>query len=254
MLIAVAGGSGLVGRHVVAALARLGDDVVILSRRHGIDLRTGDGLSDALAGVDALVDVTNVGATDRARAATFFTAVTRQLQEVGARCKVRHLVTLSIVGLERVQDDGYYAAKLAQEHAALAGPIPATIVRATQFHEFPAQMLARLRRGRFALVPHLPIQPVAARAVGARLAEVVTNGPGTERLELAGPEPGDLVVLARSFLRRRGAHIAVIPFPDLSPSRRAARKGGLLPGAEVEVIGPRFSAWLDSEDARGLSL
>ena len=134
MRIAVAGGTGVVGKFVVQAAAAAGHDVVSLSRRTGVDVRRGDGLPDALRGVEVIVDTTNAGTTNRDKATAFFTEVTRNLQTAGAGEGVGLLVVLSIVGLERVPGYGYYEAKLAHEKAALAGPLPTTIVRATQFH------------------------------------------------------------------------------------------------------------------------
>jgi uncharacterized protein YbjT (DUF2867 family) len=148
MRIAVAGGTGIVGRYVVEAAQQAGHEVAVMSRRTGVDVRSGEGLAAALAGADVIVDTTNAGTTDRAKATAFFTETTGRLQAVGAGEGVARLVTLSIVGLERVAGYGYYEAKLAQDSAVLAGPLPVTIVRATQFHEFPAQVLRRTRRDR----------------------------------------------------------------------------------------------------------
>jgi len=147
MRIAVAGGTGVVGRYVVEAAHQAGHDVVVMSRRSGVDVRTGDGLPEALKDVDVAIDTTNAATTNRAKATAFFTDVAGQLQAVGAAQGVGRLVALSIVGLERVPGFGYYEAKLAHEAALLAGPLPVSIVRATQFHEFPAQVPFSCRRG-----------------------------------------------------------------------------------------------------------
>ena len=163
MRLAVAGGTGVVGKFVVEAAAEAGHEVVSLSRRTGVDVRTGEGLAEALRGVEVIVDTTNAGTTNRDKATAFFTEVTRNLGVVGAGEGVARLVILSIVGLERVPGYGYYEAKLAHEKAAMSGLLPATIVRATQFHEFPAQVLSWTRHGPFAVVPRSRIQPVAAR-------------------------------------------------------------------------------------------
>ncbi len=163
MRIAVAGGTGAVGKYVVEAARQAGHEVVSISRRSGVDVRTGAGLFEALQGVEVIIDTTNAGTTKRAEATAFFTEVAGQLQATGAAQGVSRLVVLSIVGLERVPGFGYYEAKLAQEAAFVAGPLPVSLVRATQFHEFPAQILSRVGLGPFALVPIMRIQPVAAR-------------------------------------------------------------------------------------------
>lgn len=142
MRIAVAGGTGWVGRRVVEQVRAMGADPVVLARSAGVDLTTGAGLDAALVGVTAVIDVSNVTATSRSRAVRFFEAVTSTLLSAGARAGVRHHVALSIVGCDRV-DFGYYAGKRRQEELVLAAGTLGTVLRATQFHEFAAQTLER---------------------------------------------------------------------------------------------------------------
>jgi uncharacterized protein YbjT (DUF2867 family) len=152
---AVAGGTGVVGRYVVTAAEAAGHEVVTLSRRTGSDLTTGAGLEAALAGVEVIVDATNPSSNWAmfTRSADFFTAVTGHLHLAGAKAGVKRLVTVSIVNIDRMQANPYYKAKLAQERAAKAGPLGSTILRATQFHEFPAQMILRGKFGRVVPIP-----------------------------------------------------------------------------------------------------
>jgi uncharacterized protein YbjT (DUF2867 family) len=166
MRIAIAGGTGLVGRYAAEAAQCSGHEVVVLSRAENVNVRSGQGLESALVGVDAIVDVTNPGAGDRADALGFFADVASRLQSVGAANRVAHIVTLSIVGLEHAPQNAYYTAKLRQEEIALGGPIPATVVRATQFHEFAVQILRRTRRDDVAHVPSMRVRswPPAPRA------------------------------------------------------------------------------------------
>ena len=252
MRIAVAGGTGVVGKFVVEAADAAGHDVVSLSRRTGVDVRTGEGLAEALREVEVIVDTTNAGTTNRDKATAFFTEVTRNLHTVGAGEGVAHLVVLSIVGLERVPGYGYYAAKLAHEKAALSGRLPTTIVRATQFHEFPAQILNWTRHGPFAVVPRSRIQPVAARSVGQVLLEAAVLPPpgraNRPRVEVAGPEEGDLVTLARKVVQHRGERLRVIPLRVPGPAGTAMRSGGQLPTPDVRIVGPSFSEWIEGSD------
>jgi uncharacterized protein YbjT (DUF2867 family) len=248
MRIAVAGGTGTVGKFVVSAGENAGHDVVSMSRRSGVDVRTGEGLAKALEGVDVIVDATNAGTTNREKATAFFTDVTRQLQAVGAGEGVARLVVLSIVGMERVPGYGYYEAKLAQEKAALAGSLPTSIVRATQFHEFPAQILSRTKFGPIALMLKMRTQPVAARSVGEVLLEAAVTPPTTTTTEVAGPEVADLVSLARLVLRHQGSRASVIPFTLPGSVGKAMRNGNHLPTADVRRVGPRFSEWLSEGD------
>jgi uncharacterized protein YbjT (DUF2867 family) len=250
MRIAVAGGTGVVGKFVVQAAAAAGHDVVSLSRRTGVDVRRGDGLGDALRGVEVIVDTTNAGTTNRDKATAFFTGVTRNLQAAGVGEGVGLLVVLSIVGLERVPGYGYYEAKLAHEKAALAGPLPATIVRATQFHEFPAQILNVTRHGPLALMPRMRIQPVAARTVGQVLLEAAVAQPSARaaRMEVAGPDEADLVSLARAVVRQRGERVWVIPVRLPGKAGKAMRTGGQLPAPGARLMGPSFSEWIEGSD------
>jgi uncharacterized protein YbjT (DUF2867 family) len=248
MRIAVAGGTGAVGKFVVSAAKEAGHDVVSISRRSGVDIRSGEGLATALKGVDVMVDTTNAGTTNRDKATAFFTDVTRQLQTVGAGEGVSRLVVLSIVGIERVPGYGYYEAKLAQEKVALAGPLPTTIVRATQFHEFPAQILSHTQFGPIALMPKMRMQPVAARSVGEVLLEAAVTPATSTMTEVAGPEVTDLVSSARLVLRHRGSRALVIPFTMPGSAGKAMRAGDHLPTADVRRVGPTFSEWLSGGD------
>ena len=248
MRLAVAGGTGTVGRYVVEAARGRGHEVVVLSRSAGVDLATGAGLAAAVDGVEAIVDASNPPTTARQAATAYFTTATGHLHEAGRRAGARHLVVLSIVGVDRVPGFGYYQAKVAHEAAALAGPLPATVLRATQFHEFPGQILHRTRKGPVAPVPRMRVRPVAARTVGEALA-VLAEGPAAGAVgELAGPAEDDLVAMARSFADRRGLRVHVVPVPVPGRAGRAMREGALLPSAAARLEGPTFAAWLTGED------
>ena len=143
MRIAVIGGTGLVGRHTVDALARAGHEPVAVARSQGVDLSTGEGLDEALAGANAAIDVTNAHAGDAEEARSVFGAMTERLLAAEARAGVAHHVLLSILGVDRVEGNAHYAGKRRQEELVEAGPVPSTILRATQFHEF-AEMVVGL--------------------------------------------------------------------------------------------------------------
>ncbi len=168
--IAVAGGTGWVGRRVVESVRALGAEPVVIARSTGVDLTTGTGLEEALAGVDAVIDVSNIVTQSRRRATEFFEASTRHLLRAEERRGVGHHVLLSIVGIDRV-GLGYYQAKLAQEEFVRHSEVPWTILRATQFHEFAAQMLGD---GPVALIPSMLSQPVAAQEVADELVRLAT--------------------------------------------------------------------------------
>lgn len=211
MRVAVIGGTGLVGRHTTKALRQAGHDAVVVARSTGTDVVTGAGLDAALAGVQAVIDVTNTAAQRAAAAREFFATTTGHLLAAEQRAGVGRHVMLSIVGVDRVEGNAHYAGKRRQEKLALNGPIPATIVRATQFHEFAAMVVGWTRQGDVATVPPLLVQPVAASDVGQILAEIATGTPQSRMLELAGPEIQDLVDMARRTLTARGQSVRLVP-------------------------------------------
>ncbi|MDA8296898.1 MAG: hypothetical protein M0004_10000 [Actinomycetota bacterium] len=136
MRVVIAGGIGAAGSYALQAASAAGHEVVVVSRAVGVDARSGDGLAATLAGVDVVIDATNAGTTDEVLVTEFFVASTSNLMRLGKRAGVRHLVVLSIVGIDGARR-GYYAAKLAHERAALEGPLSASVARTTQFHESP---------------------------------------------------------------------------------------------------------------------
>ncbi len=250
--IAVAGATGRVGRHVVDVLEEQGREVVAISRSTGIDVVTGDGLADALNGVECLVDATTGASPEQEAATDFFTAATRNLQQLGARAGVRRIVVVSIIGTDRFTA-GYYAAKQAHERAMLAGAIPATIVRAAQFHEFVSQLMDWGRQDGAVYLPKMRTQLVAARTVAETLADIATGrGPAAARrpngapiLEIAGPREENLVEAARLLAAHRGEQVRIegVSNPN-DPDGALYESGALLPGPDAILAGPTFEQWL----------
>ncbi|UDY23536.1 SDR family oxidoreductase [Nocardioides sp. Kera G14] len=248
MRIAVAGGTGWTGRLVVAALKARGDEAVVLARSVGVDLRTGAGLAERLVEVDAVIDVTNIGTQSAKRSIDFFHTVTSTLLEAERRAAVRHHVALSIVGVTRV-DLGYYLGKRCQEDLVLHDDHRGTVLRATQFHEFAAQMLAR--KGPFVIAPRMLCQPVAVAEVADHLVELAHGSPIGLAPELAGPEEHlRMEDMVRRLARARRVRRPVVPIAFPGSVGRGLTGGGLLPTAS----GPRgtitFDEWLASEAAR----
>ena len=241
--IAVSGGTGVVGRYVVSELARRGLDHVVLSRSNGVDLMTGRGLDDRLAGVTTVVDVSNKETQRRAAAEAFFGGVTERLLAAGERHGVGHHVALSIVGADDV-DTGYYAGKRRQEQVLADGAVPWSLLRATQFHEFAEQVLGFARLGPISLVPRMRTQPVAAAEVAEALVDLALARPVGWAPDLAGPEPHQLVDLSRrvasaSYPRRR-----VVPVRLPGAGGRALREGALLARAGARHGRLGFDEWL----------
>jgi uncharacterized protein YbjT (DUF2867 family) len=246
MRIAVAGGTGVVGSYVVSAVTEAGHEPVVLSRGRGIDLVTRTGLDDALSGVDAVIDVSNQSTTSRKKSVAFFDATTTNLLDAGLRAGVGHHVALSIVGIDRV-DFSYYAGKARQEELILASPLPASVLRATQFHEFAGQVLHQVP-GPVAVVPRMRVQPIAAREVAAALVALALGSPVGMAPELAGPQEESLADMARRLLRARGSRKPVLQVRLPVSGAGAMAAGGLLPTGP----GPRgvqtYAAWLADQE------
>jgi uncharacterized protein YbjT (DUF2867 family) len=248
--IAVAGATGRVGRHAVDVLEEAGHDVVPMSRSTGVDVVTGEGLREALTGVDCIVDAASWPSNEQEPATEFFIAASRNLQQEGERAGVQRIVVVSIIGADRATT-GYIASKVPHERAMQSGPIPVRILRAAQFHEFVPLFLEWGRQGDVIYVPQMRTQLVAARTVAEALADLATgSAPASEAgtiPEIAGPREESLVDVARLVAARRGdsVRIEVVSDPD-DPEQALYASGALLPGPDAVLAGPTFEQWLES--------
>ena len=241
MKIAVAGATGRVGRHIVDLLEAGGHDVVAISRATGVDVLDGTGLAEALTGAESVVDVTTTPTPDEQAATEFFTTAARNLHEAGVRAGVQRMIVVSIIGTDRIPG-GYNAAKVAQERAVLAGPIPARIVRAAQFHEFVEQVVEWGREGDVSHVPKMRTQLVAARTVAEAIADLAVDrdsAPGPV-LEIAGPREESMVEAAKRLVARRGDPVRI----EGATWADGYESGALLPGPGATLAGPTFEEWL----------
>jgi len=246
--IAVAGATGRVGRHTVDVLHEGGHDVVAISRSNGVDVITGDGLAAALKGVETVIDVTTGPSPEQGPATEFFTTAIRNLEEAGVQAGVHKLVVVSIIGVDK-STAGYGAAKLAHERAALAGPIPARILRAAQFHELVEMLMGWGRQGDVVYLPKMRTQIVAARTVGEELAAVALSDEpeGARPAEIAGPREEYLPDLGALLAAKRGdpVKIEAVSRPE-DPDDVLGENGGLLPGPHAKLAGPTFAEWLNA--------
>jgi uncharacterized protein YbjT (DUF2867 family) len=250
--IAVAGATGRVGRHVVDVLEADGHDVVPMSRSSGVDVVTGEGLAEALAGVECIIDAASQPSPDQEAATAFFTASAHNLQEIGARAGVEQIVMVSIIGTDRFTS-GFLAAKATHERALLSGPIPVRILRAAQFHEFVPELVEWGRQGGVSYVPRMRTQLVAARTVAEALAGLANGsrqGPrssGPPFPEVAGPREENLVDVAKLLAARREDSLRIESTTNpADPDHDLYETGGLLPGPHATLAGPTFEEWLDS--------
>lgn len=245
--VAVVGATGRLGSHAVEVLRERGHEVVAASRASGVDVVSGAGLGEALDGVEVIVDAATGPSPDEREATDFFTTAAGNLQRAGAEQGVREIFAVSIVGIDHFQG-GYYAAKAAHERVHRAGPVPTRLLRASQFHEFVAELLKWGTQGEIAQLPPMRTQLVAARTVAEALADLVEGAGGAPLgdpiAEIAGPREENLVAAARLLAAKHGEEIAieVADTPDDPEGLLAA--GALLPGPIAKLAGPTFEEWL----------
>lgn len=249
MRIAVAGGTGTVGRHVVEIAKGRGHEVVSLSRAEGVDLVTGAGLDQALRGVETVIDVSGINTMSTKKAVDFFTNATQNLLAEEKKSGVRHHVALSIVGIDGV-DSGLYAGKLAQEDAVRHGDVPWTVLRCTQFHEFVPLAVRAASAGPVVLVPKMFTQPVAAREAADALVKAAEAGPKGRIPDLGGPRTEQLAGLVRAYLAKTGQKKRTVQVPAPGRLGKAMRHGALIPAAGSAVGRQTFLEWLEAQDTR----
>ena len=192
MKIVVIGGSGLIGAKVVKNLHQQGHKVVAASPSSGVNTITGQGLAEALAGAQVVVDVANAPSWEDKAVLEFFETSGRNLLAAEAVAGVGHHIALSVVGTDRLLASGYFRAKMAQERLIKASPVPYTIVRATQFFEFVGSIAQTATDDQLVRLPPALMQPIVSDDVAAALAEIAVEQPLNGTIELAGPEPARL--------------------------------------------------------------
>lgn len=244
MKIVVIGGTGLIGSKLVRNLTEQGHEAVAAAPSTGVDTYTGAGLPEALSGADVVVDVSNSPSLDDS-ALEFFQATTGNLLTAERAAGVAHHVALSVVGTEELaEQSGYFKAKLAQEKLISDGPIPYTIVHATQFFEFLATLADSATEGNTVRLPAAFFQPMAAADVARGVAIAAVGGPANGIVEIGGPEPVLLPDLIRTALAARGDDREVVADPAAQYWGVDIAERTLVPGDGATLFQTRFEDWI----------
>ncbi|MFD8452512.1 SDR family oxidoreductase [Streptomyces coelicoflavus] len=241
MKIAVIGGTGLIGSQVVENLNAAGHRAVPHSLSTGVDVVAGEGVDRAVQGAEAVVNLTNSPTFDDASPA-FFQASMDNLLAAARQAGTEHFVILSIVGVDRVPELDYYRAKLLQEELLRRGPVPYSIVRATQFMEFMEAAMSWTADGDSVRLPATPIQPIAAKDVAAAVADVAVGAPLNGIRNIGGPDLFPLDELGRLTPSRKGDGRTVVTDP--TAGMFAAVKGDVLTDKEAHLAPTRYTDWL----------
>jgi uncharacterized protein YbjT (DUF2867 family) len=244
MKIVVIGGTGLIGSNVVRKLQEHGHDAIPASPRLGINTITGEGLTEALAGASVVVDVSNSPSFEPSAVLSFFETSTSNLLSAEQAAGVGHHVALSIVGIDRSPDNGYFKAKIAQEKLIENGPIPYTIVRSTQFMEFVDGIADSATVGSEVHMPPVAFQPIAADDVSTAVAKAAAGAPVNGRIEIAGPDRLRFDEVIRERLAARNDPRQVVIDPNASYFGAVPAEDSLVPlnGARLGSI--HYQDWL----------
>ncbi|MGW3247596.1 SDR family oxidoreductase [Streptomyces sp. NPDC001070] len=246
MRIAVTGATGNIGTRTASFLERAGHEVISISRSLGVDLITGQGLDAALKGVDAVVDAMSSPPISPDETLTYFGTATRNLLVSEERAGVRHHVLLSIVGIHRIRGGtAHYSGKREQERLIEESRVPWTIVPATQFHDFGALAASWTERDGVATIAPLLVQPIAPDDIAQVLAEVAAGDPQGRYVDVAGPEPQDLVDMARRTNDVLGRKVKLVPTWS-GPLDVSMAGNVLLPGENARIAPTTFDQWLEA--------
>jgi uncharacterized protein YbjT (DUF2867 family) len=251
MKIVVIGGTGLIGSKLVAVLRQRGQEVLAASPDSGVNTLTGEGLAEALAGAQVVVDLANSPSFEDTAVMKFFETAGRNLLAAEAAAGVRHHVALSVVGTDRLPDSGYLRAKMAQERLIKASGIPYTILRSTQFFEFMGRVADSFSDGKTVRVPPALVQPIFSNDVVTALADLVLGAPANDTLEVAGPEKLRFDELIRRVLRNNNDAREVTTDAHARYFGTELNDQSLVPASTAPRIGTtRFESWLTRSTSR----
>jgi uncharacterized protein YbjT (DUF2867 family) len=245
MEIVVVGGTGLIGTKLVSTLREHGHEAVPASPASGVNTLVGEGLAEAFDGADVVVDVTNAPSFEDAPVMEFFRTSTRNLLDAEVTAGVGHHVVLSVVGTERLSESGYFRAKRAQEALIEGGPVPYSIVHATQFYEFIGGIADGATDGGTVRLAPVFIQPMAAIDVASAVGQISVGSPVNATVEVAGPERFRLDEFIRRGLSRRLDPRDVVADPEARYFGARLGERTLLPGDDAIIASTHFEEWSD---------
>ena len=244
MKIVVIGGTGLIGSKVVQKLEKKGQEAIVAAPSTGVNTITGEGLAEALAGAQVVVDVANSPSFDDRAAMDFFRTAGTNLKSAELAAGITHHVALSVVGTDRLQSSGYFRAKLAQEQLIKSSSVPYTIVRATQFFEFLRGIADSTGEGDTVRLPHSLFQPMAAEDVAAAVADTALAEPRNGTVEIAGPETFYMDEIVGRVLEYDNSPRMVVADPEALYFGVKLRDGALVPAPNSNLGSTKFEWWL----------
>ena len=250
MKMVVMGGRGLIGSKVVSELNAQGHDVIAASRRSGVDALTGEGLANALAAADVVVDVADSPLFDDEPVMHFFTTTTTNLLSAERDAGVKHHVALSVVGAQIMPDSGYNTAKAAQENLIKGSGRPYSIVRATPFYEFVVGLADSASDGEVGRLPHALFRPIAADDVATAVARAAVGSPINGVMEIAGPEAMGMDDFVRTGLAANGDPRRVVTDAQAPYFGAVIDDHTLAPDENATIFTTRFSDWIDTNSRR----
>jgi uncharacterized protein YbjT (DUF2867 family) len=243
MKIVVIGGTGLIGSKAVAILRQRDHEVVAAGPKSGVDTISGQGLDQAVAGAQVVIDLANSPSFEDRAVLEFFETSGRNLRAAEAKAAVRHHVALSIVGIDRT-DNGYFRAKLAQEALIRSSGVAYTIIRSTQFMEFLGGIADASTHGNVVRIPPASFQPIAADDVAANVADVALAAPRNAIVEIAGPDRAPLDEFVARYLEANGDRREVVRDRAAPYFGGPVEERSLVPLGEARLGRIRFEEWL----------
>ncbi|WP_353641782.1 SDR family oxidoreductase [Mesorhizobium sp. WSM2239] len=243
MKIVVIGGTGLIGSKTVERLRKKGHEVLAASPNSGVNTITGEGLAEAVAGAQVVIDLANSPSFEDEAVLEFFETSGRNLLSAEASAGVKHHIALSVVGAERLPNSGYLRAKMVQEKLIRDSGIPYTIVHSTQFFEFLGGIAQSATIGETAALPSAYFQPIASDDVADIMTDVALSAPTNGVIEIAGPEPVRMSDLVARFLKATNDPRKVIADPHARYFGTELDDRSLVPGDNPRIGATRFEDW-----------